>query len=128
SQFDWHLTGRAALDLTNPQAIEALVNELQPSVIINAAAYTAVDRAETEPELAHLVNHHAVAALATAAARNNARLIHISTDYVFDGSTKPPYCETDATAPASVYGQSKLAGEQAFVTSEARGVIVRTSW
>ncbi|HEY7885366.1 MAG TPA: dTDP-4-dehydrorhamnose reductase, partial [Cellvibrionaceae bacterium] len=127
-QFDWHFTGRAALDLTDSHAIAALVDELQPSIIINAAAYTAVDKAEAEPELAFAVNHHAVAALASAAARCNAGLIHISTDYVFDGSAQTPYRETDSTAPASVYGQSKLAGEQAFQASNARGVIVRTSW
>lgn len=124
----WHFVGRAGLDLTDPSAIHAVVNDIAPDIIINCAAYTAVDRAESEPDLADAVNHRAVAALAEASRRQGACLLHISTDYVFDGTAHRPYGEDSPTAPMSVYGRSKLAGEEAFIASGARGAIVRTSW
>ena len=104
-----------ALDVTDGAAIERLIETLEPRVVINATAYTAVDRAESEPELAYRVNAHAPAAMAAACARTGARLVHFSTDYVFDGSGTCPYSENDATAPIGVNGASKRAGEEAIL-------------
>jgi dTDP-4-dehydrorhamnose reductase len=100
----------------------------RPDVIVNAAAYTAVDKAESEPEKARLVNAEAVAAMAHAAADLGATLVHYSTDYVFDGTKAGRYVETDATSPLSVYGRTKLEGEQAVVASGCRHWIFRTTW
>ncbi len=127
-QYRWHLLDRTGLDLTDSAAIAACVGDFAPDIIINCAAYTAVDRAESEPELADAVNHRAVAALAEAARQQGASLVHISTDYVFTGEACRPWCENDATGPASVYGHSKLAGERAVIDSGVSGAIVRTSW
>ena len=118
----------AAMDLTDPDAIRAVVRTTQPSVIVNAAAYTAVDKAEAEPELATRINSTAPEILAAEAKRCNALLIHYSTDYVFDGGKTTPYAETDATVPLSVYGHTKLAGEHAIADSGCRHLILRTSW
>jgi dTDP-4-dehydrorhamnose reductase len=115
-------------DLSRPAELAATVRALRPEVIVNAAAYTAVDRAESEPELAHTVNAVAPGVLAEEAARLGAWLVHYSTDYVFDGSGSRPWRETDAPAPLSVYGRSKWEGEQRIVHSGARHLIVRTSW
>lgn len=115
-------------DLSRPADLAATVRALRPQVIVNAAAYTAVDRAESEPELAHTVNAVAPGVLAEEAARLGAWLVHYSTDYVFDGSGSRPWRETDAPAPLSVYGRSKWEGEQRIVHSGARHLIVRTSW
>lgn len=115
-------------DLSRPAELAATVRALRPEVIVNAAAYTAVDRAESEPELAHTVNAVAPGVLAEEAARLGAWLVHYSTDYVFDGSGSRPWRETDAPAPLSVYGRSKWEGEQGIVHSGARHLIVRTSW
>jgi len=120
--------GRKDLDLSLPETIEFTLQELQPSCIINAAAYTAVDQAESEAELAFLVNETAVAELARYAAENNVWLIHFSTDYVFPGEQKHPYREDNATGPTGVYGRSKLAGEQAILKHCTRYYIFRTSW
>jgi dTDP-4-dehydrorhamnose reductase len=119
---------RAGLDLSMPDAIRARCREVRPSLILNAGGYTAVDKAESEPELARLINGDAPGILAEEANRLGAPLIHYSTDYVFDGNATTPYQEDDATAPQSVYGRTKLAGEEA-VTSMAKAYLVfRTSW
>ena len=115
-------------DLSSPDAIRRLVAEVAPQVIINPAAYTAVDKAESEPQLALAVNGMAPGVLGEEAARLGALLIHYSTDYVFDGAGQGSYTETDAPNPQSVYGQTKLAGEQALQASGADHLIFRTSW
>ena len=120
--------GRAECDLTDIDRLRSLVRQLKPSVIVNASAYTAVDRAESEPELAMRVNGEAPGVLAEEVARLGALLIHYSTDYVYDGSKREPYVESDPTNPQSVYGRSKLAGETAIRASGAKSVIFRTSW
>ncbi len=120
--------GRSECDLTDPAAIRAAIERHDPSIIVNAAAYTAVDRAEDEPDLAHAVNAAAPAAMAEIAAASGAALIHYSTDYVYDGSRSGAYVETDPTGPLGVYGASKLAGEQAIAAAGARHAILRTSW
>ena len=115
-------------DLSDLDGLAATVRTLQPQVIVNAAAYTAVDKAESEPELARRINAAAPAALAREAHACGALLVHYSTDYVFDGSGSRPWREIDAPAPLSVYGRSKWEGEQRIVQSGARHLIVRTSW
>lgn len=119
---------RASLDLASPDAIRATLRRLSPALIVNPAAYTAVDRAESEPELAMQVNGVAPAVIAEEARRLGARLIHYSTDYVFDGAKDAPYTEDDPTAPLGAYGRSKLAGERAVASSGCRHLILRTSW
>ena len=119
---------RAELDLTNAESIRGLIRAVEPRWIVNPAAYTAVDKAESEPELAYAVNAEAVRVIAEEAQRIGAVVIHFSTDYVFDGTGSVPYVETDATTPTSVYGASKLAGEQALAESGAAHMIFRTSW
>ncbi len=116
------------LDLGDPESIRRLVRELRPDLIVNAAAYTAVDRAESEPELAFAVNATAPGVLAEEASRLDALLVHYSTDYVFDGTKAGPYIEDDIPNPLSVYGRSKLAGERAVQASGCRHLILRTSW
>ena len=115
-------------DLSQPDAVAQTVKTLKPTVIVNAAAYTAVDKAETETELAYTINAKAPEALAQAAKQIGAWLVHYSTDYVFNGSGNQAWQETDAVAPLSVYGQSKLAGEQAIQAAEGLHLIFRTSW
>ena len=115
-------------DLSQLQELQASLTALQPDVIVNAAAYTAVDKAESESELAFLINAEAPQVLAETAARLDALLVHYSTDYIFDGSGAEPWQETDATGPLNVYGHSKLAGEQAIQASGCRHLIFRTSW
>ena len=118
-----------ALDITNHNKVKTYIENNQFNVIINCAAYTAVDKAESEPKLANAVNHLAVKNLAKIAKDNNIRLIHVSTDYVFDGSKSTPYTETDVTNPKSVYGQTKLDGELATKEINAsKSIIIRTSW
>jgi dTDP-4-dehydrorhamnose reductase len=121
-------TDRAALDLADPEAIRRALRAARPEVIVNAAAYTAVDRAESEPELAMRVNGAAPGELAEEAKRLGALLVHYSTDYVFDGAKRAPYAEDDAPQPLNVYGRSKLAGERAIAAAGARHLILRTSW
>lgn len=118
---------RSTMDLAAPDSLPVQIRRHRPGLIVNAAAYTAVDRAEREPALAHRVNSEAVAVMADEARRLGALLVHYSTDYVFDGSARRPYVEDDAAAPLSVYGASKLAGEQALAASGARHLILRTS-
>jgi dTDP-4-dehydrorhamnose reductase len=119
---------RQTLDLADPAAIVSTVRGAKPDLIVNAAAYTAVDRAQTNADAANAVNARAPEIFAQEARALNAALIHFSTDYVFDGAKAEPYVETDATAPSSVYGQSKLAGEQAIAASGVAHMILRTSW
>ena len=121
-------TGRATLDLADFDAIRRLVREAKPDVIVNAAAYTAVDKAESEPDIAMRINGEAPGVLANEAKRLGALLVHYSTDYVFDGTLERPYREDDAPAPINAYGASKLAGEQAVRKSGCRHFILRTSW
>lgn len=120
--------GRPALDLTAPASVLSTLADFKPDVIVNAAAYTAVDRAEQEPDAAMALNAEGPRRLAEAAARMGAILIHISTDCVFDGTKASPYVERDETAPLSVYGRSKLAGEEAVRAAAPRHIILRTSW
>ncbi|MBS0499467.1 MAG: dTDP-4-dehydrorhamnose reductase [Burkholderiaceae bacterium] len=115
-------------DLADLDGLAATVRALRPRVIVNAAAYTAVDRAESEPELARRINADAPAVLAREAAACGALLLHYGTDYVFDGSGQTPWREMDATGPLSVYGRTKLAGEQAIVAAGGAHLILRTSW
>lgn len=117
-----------ALDLASIDAIEPLVERVAPDIVVNAAAYTAVDRAESEPDLAMRINRDAPARLAAACARHGIRLVHYSTDYVFDGSATTPYLEDASTSPLGVYGESKLAGECAVRQSGAEHLILRTAW
>ena len=119
---------RGAADLERPDAVAAVVRRERPDVIINAAAYTAVDRAESEPDRARLVNADAVGALASAAADLDATVVHYSTDYVFDGTKPGRYVETDEPHPLSVYGATKLAGERALAAAGCRHWIIRTTW
>ncbi len=119
---------RAELDITDSGAMERLVCDAHPDAVVNAAAYTAVDKAESERELAFRVNGEAVAAMARLAERAGWLLVHYSTDYVFDGMAARPYREDDATNPINSYGASKLAGEQALQGSGARYLLIRTSW
>ena len=119
---------RSRADLSQPESLRDIVRHHEPDIIVNAAAYTAVDRAESEPELAHAVNATAPGVLAEEAQASGACLVHYSTDYVFDGKKNSPYREEDPTSPLSVYGRSKLAGELAVAGACERHVIFRTSW
>ena len=120
--------GRDAVDLADPDAIRAVIRALRPALIVNAAAYTAVDRAETEPELAMAVNGTAPGIMAEEARRFGAMLVHYSTDYVFDGEKEGPYVEDDQTGALNIYGKTKLAGEEAVRSVGSRYLILRTSW
>jgi dTDP-4-dehydrorhamnose reductase len=120
--------GRQGADYSRPDELAGLVKREQPDVIVNAAAYTAVDKAESEPELARLVNAEAPTVLARAAAESGAWLIHYSTDYVFDGSGDTPWVENAPTGPLNIYGETKLAGELGIAAAGGRHLIFRTSW
>ncbi|WP_312478910.1 dTDP-4-dehydrorhamnose reductase [Stutzerimonas nitrititolerans] len=127
--LELEFVGRDQLDLSCADTVRQFFAAAQPyAAIINAAAYTAVDKAESEPVLADRVNHLAVRQLAEIAREQAALLLHISTDYVFDGTSHRPWLETDPVVPVNEYGRSKLAGEQAILASGCRGAIVRTSW
>lgn len=119
---------RAQLDLTDTTALREFLHEVRPDLIVNPAAYTAVDRAESEPALAHAINAIAPAVMAETAAKINAAMVHYSTDYVFDGNKTSAYVESDVTNPLSVYGKTKLYGEQAIVAAGIPHLILRTSW
>ncbi len=119
---------RNQADLSQPDSIRAAVRDVRPNWIVNAAAYTAVDRAETEPELAQAINGDALRIMGEEAAQIGAAIVHYSTDYVFDGTKKTPYVEADAAHPINVYGKTKLAGEQALQSSGVPFLIFRTSW
>ena len=120
--------GRDGADLSDPAALRALVRRHRPGWIVNAAAYTAVDRAEAEPEAAFAANAEAPRVLAEEAGRLGCTLVHYSTDYVFDGTRRAPYRESDAPAPLNVYGRSKLEGERAIQASGCDHLILRTTW
>jgi dTDP-4-dehydrorhamnose reductase len=120
--------GRETLDLTDSNGIDGLIADLAPSAVINAAAYTAVDRAEREADAAYALNRDAPAAMARACAARGLPFVHFSTDYVFDGALDRPYVETDPTGPTSVYGASKLAGEQVVTAAGGLAIILRTAW
>lgn len=125
---DLQVIGRPELDLADPDRLRQVVREAQPRIIINAAAYTAVDQAESDPDLAMRVNGVAPGILAEEAKRLNALLVHYSTDYVFDGTKSQPYLETDEPNPINVYGRSKLAGERAILAVGGAHLILRLSW
>ena len=128
-RFEATYTDVEELDITDAAAVNAFVDELRPAYIVNCAAYTAVDRAEDDESTASLLNTEAVAILARAALRCDARMVHVSTDYVFDGNACRPYRETDATRPTSVYGRTKLGGELALLTTlPQQAVVLRTAW
>jgi dTDP-4-dehydrorhamnose reductase len=116
------------MDLANAASVRETIRAVRPRWIVNPGAYTAVDKAESEPELAYAINAEAVQVMGQEARAIGARVIHFSTDYVFDGSASAPYRETDSTRPVSVYGASKLAGERALAESGAQHMIFRTSW
>lgn len=121
-------TDTANLDITNQDSVLTAVRDFKPNIIVNAAAFTAVDQAETNLELANLVNNIGPKNLALAAKETHARLIHVSTDYVFDGESKVPYKELDETNPLSVYGRTKLDGEISTLEVLPQTIIVRTAW
>jgi dTDP-4-dehydrorhamnose reductase len=127
-QYDVIALTRDQLDLSNTHNIRQVIRELKPNLIINPAAYTAVDKAESEPELAFAINGTAPQILAEEAARLNASIIHFSTDYVYDGTKKTAYIEVDDVNPISVYGKSKLLGENAIRSVGLPHLILRTSW
>ena len=128
AQGDLVACDRGAADLERPAEVVTLLARERPDVIVNAAAYTAVDRAESEPDRAEMVNAKAVAAIAAEAARQDALLVHYSTDYVFDGTSPGCRGETDEPRPLSVYGATKLAGERAIAAAGCRHWVFRTSW
>ena len=125
---DWVFADRAVLDLGKPDQLAAKLTNICPTLIINCAAYTAVDKAESEPVLADLLNHQAVAMLSKWASKNHCKLIHLSTDYVFDGQSRIPLKEDAETRPINVYGATKLAGEVACRHHHPEAIILRTSW
>ena len=139
-QLGWHLahllprigvtaaTDRKSVDLAQPDSIRTAIRATQPDVIVNAAAYTAVDRAETEEDLAHATNATAPGVMAEEAKRLGALLVHYSSDYVFDGASRRPYVESDPPNPINAYGRSKLAGEAAIAAVGGAYLILRTSW
>ena len=127
--YNFLFTDVKDLDITNHTAVAAFIENNNITIILNCAAYTAVDKAESEPELADAINRLAVANFAQIAKDNNIKLVHISTDYVFDGTNHKPYVETDTPNPKSVYGQTKLDGELAMQQiNPANSIIIRTSW
>ncbi|MDH3309743.1 MAG: dTDP-4-dehydrorhamnose reductase [Gammaproteobacteria bacterium] len=119
---------RDEMDLANPDSIRTAIRRIQPDLIVNAAAYTAVDQAESEPQLAMAINGLAPGIMAEEAKRQNAGIIHFSTDYVFDGTADRPYREDDTLNPLNVYGKTKLAGERAIQAAGVPHLILRTSW
>lgn len=127
-QGDVTALGRDTADLSDPQACAAVIADLKPSVVINAAAYTAVDKAEEEEALAQRINAASPGAMAGACVQLDVPLLHVSTDYVFDGSGTQAWRETDPVSPQNAYGRTKLAGEEAIRASGARHIILRTAW
>ena len=127
-QYQWYNTDVQELDISNQQAIEQFVAAHEIDGIVNCAGYTAVDKAEENKELCAMLNQHAPAYLAAAVEKRGGWMVHISTDYVFDGTHHTPYVETDEPCPNSVYGRTKLAGEQEVMQHCKRSVIIRTAW
>jgi dTDP-4-dehydrorhamnose reductase len=128
SQFEWVFADRSVLDLSALASMSNVLDRIQPQIIINCAAYTAVDKAETEIELADILNHQAAAILAQWTQTHSAQLLHVSTDYVFDGNSSTALNEDAPTGPINVYGQTKLAGEQACLRENPNAIVIRTSW
>lgn len=124
----WQFVGRDEANLAEPGEVAQVIARVRPAWVVNTAAYTAVDRAESEPALAERMNAQAVGEIATAAAEARAAFLHISTDYVFDGTKIGPWSETDPASPLNVYGCTKLAGERLALAANPRTVILRTSW
>lgn len=127
-QFEWVFTDWQELDLCNLENLATSIDKINPQIIINCAAHTAVDKAESEYELSDVLNHQAVAIMAKWSYENNSKFIHISTDYVFDGNSAVPLTEEAPTAPINVYGVTKLAGEKACQLENPDSIIIRTSW
>ena len=127
-QYEWIITDRQELDLADLQNLAAKISTINPDILINCAAYTAVDKAEEEIELADVLNHQAVAIMADWTFANDCKFIHISTDYVFDGYSSIALSEDAPTGPINVYGKTKLAGENACLKSNPLSIIIRTSW
>jgi dTDP-4-dehydrorhamnose reductase len=127
-QYEWIFADRNKITLNNLDLLKVQLNEIQPDIILNCGAYTAVDKAEAEKELAFTINHLAIELIANYASYNNVKLIHISTDYVFDGSSSVALNEEAETNPINVYGESKRAGEIACLIENPNSVILRTSW
>jgi dTDP-4-dehydrorhamnose reductase len=128
SQFEWVFTDREELDLCDLENLTSELSIINPQIIINCAAHTAVDRAETEIELSDVLNHQAVGIMAKWCQINEAKFIHVSTDYVFDGTASNALTESASTGPINVYGQTKLAGEIACTHENPSAIIIRTSW
>lgn len=128
SQFEWFFADRTQVSLDDLEVLENQLEAISPNVILNCGAYTAVDKAETEPELADTVNHLAVRIIAKYAKKHSVKLIHISTDYVFDGTSSVALTEEALTKPINVYGASKRAGELACLAANSDAIIIRTSW
>jgi dTDP-4-dehydrorhamnose reductase len=126
--LSWVFSTIKTLDLSKLSSIKSFLNDINPSVIINCAAYTNVDKAETESKLANIINYKAVDVISRWTSTNNKKLIHISTDYVFDGLIKLPLSENSNTNPINEYGSSKLKGEQVCLKNDANSIIIRTSW
>ena len=127
-QFNYHFFGKDELDIGNSSTFEKIFKEYKPAYFINAAAYTAVDKAETEHETAYLINAEATGNVSKFCNQYKTKLIHISTDYVFDGNGKEPYKEEDATSPVNYYGFSKWIGEQLALENNEQTMVIRTSW
>lgn len=128
TDYEWQAPDQSSLDITDSSALATYFEKFQPDIVINAGAYTAVDKAETDKERARLVNSVAPGYLASACNTTDIPLIHISTDYVFDGTASVPYKVSDKTNPQSVYGATKLAGEKAVQATLSKHIIIRTSW
>ncbi|MDR6762519.1 dTDP-4-dehydrorhamnose reductase [Flavobacterium sp. 2755] len=127
-KYQWVFADRAKITLNDLNILQIQLKEIQPDIILSCGAYTAVDKAETEKELAFTVNHLAIELIAKYTAKNNVSLIHVSTDYVFDGSSSIALSEDSETNPINVYGESKLAGETACLKENPNSIIIRTSW
>lgn len=128
SEYEWIFADRTKVTLDNLELLQLQLNTIKPEIIFNCGAYTAVDKAESEKELAFLVNHLAVQVIAKYASENKTKLIHISTDYVFDGASSVALKEEATTHPINTYGESKLAGEIACLRENPESIIIRTSW
>ncbi len=128
TSFEWIFTDWQELDLCDLDNLAASIAKINPQIIINCAAHTAVDKAESESELSDVLNHQSVAVLAKWSSENNCKLIHVSTDYVFDGNSAVALTEDAPTAPINVYGVTKLAGEKACMQNNPDAIIIRTSW
>lgn len=127
-EAEFFFLDKTQMDLSSPNDVRSQLDKFKPDFVVNAAAYTAVDKAETEPELAQLINATSPEVMALWCYANNAGFIHVSTDYVFDGSGSVPYTENDAVNPTSVYGRTKLAGEVAILKVNPAAIIIRTAW